>query len=196
MFFRYFEEGGNEYLTRTWLIDPDQVEAQASKAAPARGKEPWNGRDFYVAIGEGVHRNWEDCRKYGFVSAGGGRRYTSPLEQLAPGARIFAYVPQRGYVGVGIVREAPVDVRAFKVTTDGGDVPLLDVPDLRAPNMAEYADDPRRVERVVRVKWVKALSSAEQAVWEKGMYANQNSATKLRNKFTLDKLVERFGLDG
>jgi hypothetical protein len=30
------------------------------------------------------------------------------------------------------------------------------------------------------------------AVWEKGMYANQNTVTKLRNKFTLDRLAERF----
>lgn len=195
VFFRYFQEGENEYLARTWLIDPDQVEAQASKAVPAKGKEPWNGMDFYVNIGEGIHRNWEDCRKYGFVSAGGGRQFTSPLEQLAPGARIFAYVPQRGYVGVGIVREAPIDVRGFKVIIGGAETPLLDVADLRAPNMAEYADDPERVERVVRVEWLKTLPSAEQAVWEKGMYANPRTVTKLRNKFTLDKLVERFSLD-
>lgn len=195
VFFRYFEEGGNEYLARTWLIDPDQVEAQASKAAPAKGKEPWNGSDFYVNIGEGVHRNWEDCRRYGFVSAGGGRQFTSPLEQLAPGTRVFAYIPQRGYVGVGIVREAPVDVRDFKVGIYGAETPLLHVPDLQAPNMAEYADDPERVERVVRVEWLKALPSTKQPVWEKGMYANPRTVTKLRNKFTLDRLVERFDLE-
>jgi len=74
VFFRHFEEGGNEYLTRIWLIDPNQVEAQASKAPAAkRGREPWNGKDFYVSIGEGDSRSWEDSRRYGFVSAGGGR---------------------------------------------------------------------------------------------------------------------------
>ena len=104
-------------------------------------------------------------------------------------------MPRKGYVGVGIVRETPVDVREFKVVINGVETPLLDVPDLRAPNMAEYADDPERVECVVRVEWLKTLASTEQSVWEKGMYANQNSATKLRNKFTLDKLVERFGLN-
>ena len=34
--FRYFKESENEYLARTWLIDQNQVEAQASKAASPR----------------------------------------------------------------------------------------------------------------------------------------------------------------
>lgn len=193
--FRYFKESENEYLARTWLIDPNQVEAQASKAASAKGgnREPWNGRDFYVAIGEGSHRSWEDCRKYGFVSAGGGRWYTATLEQLFPEARVFAYIPEKGYVGVGTVKEAVVPVRDFKVTINGTEMPILDVP-LEAPGMEEYADDSERSERLVRVEWLKTLP-AKEAVREKGMYANQNSATKLRNKFTLDKLTEYFALD-
>ena len=74
VFFRHFKEGDNEYLVRSWLIDPDQAEAQSSRApAPKGGKEAWNGVDFYAAIGEGPHRRWEDCRRYGFVSAGQGR---------------------------------------------------------------------------------------------------------------------------
>ena len=60
--------------------------------------------------------------------------------------------------------------------------------------MGEYADDSERSERLVRVEWLKTLP-AKEAVQEKGMYANPNSATKLRNKFTLDKLTEYFALD-
>jgi len=97
VFFRHYEECGNEYLARTWLIDPYQVEAQASKTpATKRGKEPWNGKDFYVSIGEGPHRSWQDCRRYGFVSAGQSRRFNAPLNNLAPGTRVFAYVPKNG----------------------------------------------------------------------------------------------------
>jgi hypothetical protein len=97
VFFRHFKEGDNEYLVRSWLIDPDQAEAQSSRApVPKGGKEAWNGLDFYAAIGEGHHRRWEDCRKYGFVSAGQGRWYSASLHQLAPGARVFACIPKRG----------------------------------------------------------------------------------------------------
>jgi hypothetical protein len=59
--------------------------------------------------------------------------------------------------------------------------------------MEENADDPDLSEYLVGVEWLKTLS-AQEAIWEKGMYANQNSATKLRNKFTLDRLAEHFGL--
>lgn len=41
-----------------------------------------NGTDFYVAFGEGEHRNWDDAVKYGFVSAGGGPCYSRTLESL------------------------------------------------------------------------------------------------------------------
>ncbi|WP_306304855.1 hypothetical protein [Piscicoccus intestinalis] len=33
---------------------------------------------------------------------------------------------------------------------------------------------------------------AEQAYWEKGMFANQNSACKLRQEFTLERLAQHF----
>jgi hypothetical protein len=194
VFFRHFKEGDNEYLVRSWLIDPDQAEAQASKAPiPKGGKEAWNGVDFYAAIGEGPHRRWEDCRRYGFVSAGQGRWYSASLHQLAPGARVFACIPKRGYVGVGTVTEGVVRVRDFRVVVDGVQRPILDIEDLEAPNMDENADDPELSEYLVRVEWFETRP-AQEAIWEKGMYANQNSATKLRNKFTLDRLAEHFGL--
>lgn len=56
--------------------------------------------------------------------------------------------------------------------------------DLTAENSAEY---------VVPVRWIKALPKSD-AIWEKGFFANQNSACKLRSRFTLDELVRRFDL--
>jgi hypothetical protein len=47
---------------------------------------------------------------------------------------------------------------------------------------------------VVPVRWL-ATRPREEAVWERGMFANQNSACKLRNRFTLDELVRQFDLD-
>jgi hypothetical protein len=37
--------------------------------------------------------------------------------------------------------------------------------------------------------------AADKAVWEKGMFANQNSACKMRSTFTIERLVQNFGLD-
>ena len=48
-------------------------------------------------------------------------------------------------------------------------------------------------EWIVPVRWVKHRPR-EQAFWKTGMFANQNSATKLRNRFTLDLLTTEFGL--
>ena len=44
------------------------------------------------------------------------------------------------------------------------------------------------------VAWHETRSPA-QAVWEKGMFANQNSACKLRNAFTLEILYRAFGIE-
>jgi hypothetical protein len=46
----------------------------------------------------------------------------------------------------------------------------------------------------VPVRWLKQRPR-EKAFWKTGMFANQNSATKLRNRFTLDQLTAEFGLD-
>ena len=48
-------------------------------------------------------------------------------------------------------------------------------------------------EFVLPVEWVRTRSR-EDNFWEKGMFANQNSACKLRNRFTLDRLTSAFGL--
>jgi hypothetical protein len=61
--------------------------------------------------------------------------------------------------------------------------------------MGEHADDPDRSEYVVKVEWIKTLP-VDKAIWEKGMFANQNSACKLRNKFTLERLSALFQLEG
>ena len=49
-------------------------------------------------------------------------------------------------------------------------------------------------EWVVPVMWFTTVP-AKQAFWEKGMFANQNSACKLRQEFTLDRLAQHFKID-
>jgi len=107
VFFRHFEADGSNFLARSWLIDPENVEV-TEPARRKKKKEPWNERDFYVSLGVGEHRRWTDCKRYGFISAGQGEWYSRTLKQLFPGARIFVCIPKEGYVGVGIVQEERV----------------------------------------------------------------------------------------
>ncbi|MDG0810617.1 endonuclease NucS domain-containing protein [Cohnella rhizosphaerae] len=166
VFFRYFKAGENEYLARSWLLDPNQVEAQSSKANSSKtGKQPWNGRDFYVSLGDGPFRSWEDCRKYGYISAGQGRWYSNTLSQLNPGSRIFACIPKTGYVGVGIVQDTVVPIKDFTVQIEGKPTPLIEA-DLEV-RMDIDINDPDLCEYVVRVEWQKTVSKT-QAYWEKG----------------------------
>lgn len=154
--------------------------------------EEWNGRDFYVSLGVGIHRTWEDCRRYGFISAGQGSWYSNTLKALEPGHRVFVYIPKTGYVGVGNVTAPAVPVRDFVVEVDGHPRPILEAP-LKAPHMDENADDPETSEYVVRVDWIKTLPESN-PVREKGMFANQNSACRLTHTFTRETLLERFNL--
>lgn len=193
VFFQYFKDGDGEYLSRSWLIDPVQVEKQASKTAKVRNRASWNGTDYYVSFGEGPTRHWGDAIKYGFISAGGAKWFSNTLFQLHPGARIFVLIPKEGYVGVGIVKEDVVPVKDFLVDVDGVPTPILDLP-FQAPEMGKHADDMERSEYLVRVQWIKTLPT-NQGVWEKGMFANQNSACKLRSQFTIERLTDIFRLD-
>ncbi len=193
VFFQYFKEGQSEYLSRSWLIDPVQVETQASKVVKSRGKEQWNGVDFYISFGDDKRRNWEDAVKYGYIAAGGGKWYSNTLSLLPVGARVFVCVPKVGYVGVGIVKDEVVRVNDFMVDVDGKPTPILQLPH-NAPDMGKDSNNPELSEYLVRVDWINT-KPIEEAIWEKGMFANQNSACKLRNKFTVERLTEIFELN-
>jgi len=185
--------GGGDVLIR--LTREEQVDyvlslVQQAYELQTHGKE--EGRDFYVAVGEGEHRTWEDCVRYGFVSAGHGRWYSKPLEQLTPGSRVFVHIPGKGYTGVGTVQDAVVRVMDFKVKVDGQEVPILEAP-LKAPNMGEHRDDPELSEYVVRIEWQKTLT-LDEAIWEKGLFANQTIVCRLRDDWTLQRLRAGFDL--
>jgi hypothetical protein len=192
VFFQYFKDGEGEYLSRSWLIDPVEAEKQASKTVKSRNRASWNGTDYYVSFGEGPARHWGDAVNYGFISAGGTKWFSNTLFQLHPGARIFVLIPKQGYVGVGIVKEDAVPVKDFLVDLNGAPTPILNMPNL-PPEMDRQVDDMERCEYLVRVEWIKTLPM-DQGIWEKGMFANQNSACKLRSQFTIERLTEIFQL--
>ncbi len=193
VFFRVFRDGSNEYLSRAWLADPIQIEA---KVEEKREKLPWNG-EFYASFGVDQNRDWEEARKYGFISAGGGAWYSRSLGLLEPGGRVWVNIPGGvGYVGVGVVKELVVPIDEFMVDAGNGKlVPITSLP-LRAANHTTVAKDPDKAEHMVRIEWIKTVPIPE-AVREKGFFGNQNSAAKPRAKrwsFTVDRLKQRFGV--
>jgi hypothetical protein len=192
VFFRYFEDGDHQYLARTWLIDPKEAEGRTQAPGGGRKKEqPWNGEDFYVSFGDdGTGRSWEDAVKYGFVSGGGGPWYSRSLNVLQPGKRVFVHLPGEGYVGVGIVTSTSAMAKDFVPT--GYDQPLFELP-LSGSGIRHDPDDPDKAEWVVGVEWVRSLARTD-AIWEQGMFANQNTACKMRSQFTIERLTERFSL--
>ena len=72
-------------------------------------------------------------------------------------------------------------------------MPFLEAPH-KAQNPELGVDDSELSEYVVRVEWIKTLDR-NNAYKEKGLFGNQNTVTKLRNRLTLEKLIEHFGLE-
>lgn len=198
VFFSYLEDDDRRYLARSWLARDDDSEGGATASGKSKkGKRAeWNGRDWFVSFGAySGGRVWEDGRTHGFVSAGGGAWYSRTLRELPVDSRINVHVPQKGYVAVGVTAGLAQRFDEALVDVDGAKVSLATMPltgtyvhsDDGTPESDEMA------EWVVPVRWLTTVP-VEQAYWEKGMFANQNSACKLRQEFTLQRLAQHFDL--
>jgi len=101
LFFEYLDDGGREYLARSWLTDP---ELEAPSKSGGKKQAPWNGADFFVAVGENDERNWDDMVRYGFVQRGTGTntagRWRASLKARASGRRCRAAVPREGLMAM------------------------------------------------------------------------------------------------
>lgn len=193
VFFQVFSHGTEQLLSRAWLIDPGETQANVAAATATKGeKEPWNG-EFYVSFGDATSRSWDDARNFGFISGGGGSWYSQTLKLLSPGDRVWVKIPKKGYVGVGRVLESVQSVNDFIVQTESGGQPAL----LALKHADKYrlsANDPDRAEYFVRVKWLDAIAES-QAVNEVGLFGNQNTVcqpTTPKWRHTVDRLKSFF----
>ena len=187
--FQIFSHGTDQFLSRSWLLDPVQTQANVA-AHPAGTNEPWNG-EFYCSFGDSAERSWEDAVEFGFICAGGGSWYTRTLQLLSPNDRIWVNVPGTGYVGVGVVTGAVEPVSTFQVTTLAGLKPILDVAK-KGHYHVEFANDLDKCEYFVPVKWLQTVPLAN-AIHKLGMFGNQNSVcrpTAQRWRITVDRLKE------
>jgi len=196
LFFKVFQNGEEQFLSRAWLIDPSETQTNAAQAITSVNgstKEPWNG-EFYASFGDPHSRVWEEARRYGFISAGGGSWYSQTLKQLQPGDRVWVNIPKTGYVGVGLVQSAIEPASSFMVNTDDGEKLAMDVLKFGA-RYRDNADDPDKSEYFVSVKWLETHSEQE-AVTEVGFFGNQNTVcrpTAPRWRHTIEKLKRYFG---
>jgi Endonuclease NucS len=185
LFFTFFKTASGEFVGRAWLQDPEAMQERTL----ARNRPPWSGF-YFMNVGEGRYRNWDDCRQYGFLSAGQGERYGNAMKKLKPGDLVFAYMKETGYVGFGTVTQPATMVRDF--VPAGSDKKLLDLP-LKQPGLSENDDDPTLSEWVVGVKWEKTFER-DQAKRFPGIFSNQNIVCLLRNAATVDFLRREFGI--
>ncbi len=195
LFFQVFQHGEHQLLSRTWLIDPSETQANAAVGTSAVGeKEPWNG-EFYVSFGDTTSRSWDDARKYGYISAGGGIWYSQTLKLLSPGDRVWVNIPKKGYVGVGIVEQAVQPASAFMVPTAQGEQSVMDVTQ-HGERYKATAEAPETSEYFVRVQWLQTVDAAK-AFNEVGLFGNQNTVcqpTTPKWRHTVDRLKTVFGI--
>jgi len=193
VFFQVFQHGDEQLLSRVWLIDPGETQANAASTSRNRGeKEPWNG-EYYVSFGDTSSRSWEDARQFGFISAGGPSWYSQTLRLLSPGDRVWVRIPKTGYVGVGRVTEAVRPVKEFTVQTPSGERPALEVLK-HADRYKLNLDDPEKTEYLVRVVWLDTVPESG-AVNEVGLFGNQNSVcrpTTPKWRHTVEQLKTHF----
>lgn len=189
----YLDSDGELFIKPETIIPlpeaKDYIERKELKQRVTSSKQgDWTGY-WFVNVGEGPHRTWEDNVKFGFVGAGQGKRYSSALYRLAVGDKIYAYMKGLGYVGFGEVTTPAVMIRDFVVPET--DTPLLEA-GLKAAHANENSEDEELSEWVVGVKWIKTVPKT-QTITFSGVFANQNVVCKLRHEQTLKFLHQKLG---
>jgi hypothetical protein len=153
------------------MLDPLRIQESAASTS-AGPSEPWNG-EFYANFGDGPTRSWSDAVKFGFISAGGQAWYSGTLNLLRPGDRIWVKVPGSGFVGVGRVTGLSQHASEFKVKTDDGERPVLEVAK-GGTYHRECQADSEQSEYFVPVRWLQTVLLGD-AVQELGFFGNQNT---------------------
>lgn len=183
LFFNCFSNDGKEFLSRTWLIDPTFLREAKTSDCP---NNTWNG-EYYVSFGVGDSRCWDEARKFGFISAGGGDWYTNTLSMLEPGNRVWVNIPGTGYVGVGIVKGSAQSPEEFKPE---GNKSILYL-SKNSNNIKQHG------EIFVPVEWVDTVP-IDSAIKEKGFFGNQNTVARPKAQkwdFTINTLHRFFNTE-
>lgn len=149
---------------------------------------------YYVNVGEGETRHWDDCKRFSFLAAGGHNpSWRKQISALVEGDIVAAYLTGYGYVGVGRVLNRAVPYSQF--LHEG--LPLA-TQDLVQPNLAHDAADLETCEYIVSVDWKVAVVRAEAKRISKkdGHYAPQRVRASLDDQpATLAFVGKSFDVD-
>jgi len=172
LFFSAFADGGNQYLSRAWMIDPEDNQERAANRASA--KLSWNG-EYYVSFSN--DRPWQSARTFGFIAGGTALWYSRTLDMLSEGDRFWVNMPGVGFVGVGRVTGEKVraDQNSFVSRHDGGAYRYDELPE-PYPQVDPERDD-EDAEYLVPVEWEYTVDR-DNAVNEVGLFGNQNTVCK------------------
>ena len=146
---------------------------------------------YYVNVGEGNNRCWEDCRQFGYMSAGQHPKYSDPIRTLEIGDIVAAYLKRYGYVGIGRVTKKAVRANSFKINGK-----LLSRYNLKMPNIYTNADN-ENSEFMVKVDWIKSVDRKD-AKWKSKskLFSSQLIKASLENQQrTVDFLESEFEID-
>lgn len=189
LFFEIYKCGNERLISRAWF----EEDVEESNSPNASQNLAWNN-EYYVSFGDGDKRTWKDAKKYGFISAGGGKWYTQTLEKLSVGDRVWANIPHVGYVGVGKVSEKKKIADDVEFYHNGQSTPMKNLP-LKGNYF--YSSDPETAEYVVKIDWIKTVESSN-AVRESGFFGNQNTVCcpeSSRWDFTIQRLKKLWGIN-
>jgi hypothetical protein len=146
---------------------------------------------FYVNVGEGEHRCWEDCKKFGFLSAGQDVKWSDPLKTLNKGDIVVAYLKSHGYVGIGRVLHEAVPINNFKFENK-----IFKESDLKVPNIFENSEN-EKSEYLVKIDWICSVEKSD-AKWKKksNLFTTQLIKASLDNQLqTIEFLQKEFGVN-
>ena len=164
-----------------------QTKAQSRRLAGKPAGAPTGY--WFVNVGEerGPHRSWDDCKRYGYISAGGSQKSIDKIRRLTTGVPIFAYMKGKGYVGVGRVRAEAVPLKEFTVDNK----PLLEMDLVHEPNF-EVIHDLDRTEWCVAIEWAKTLDR-DKAVGLSDF--RRGTACEIRQHDVVQRLLDAFGIN-
>lgn len=150
---------------------------------------------YFVNVGEreGKTRNWDDCRKYGFMAAGQNwKKWGSKLYVLNRGDIVAAYLKDFGFVGIGRVTGTAQPVTSFRFNGR----PLSAFP-LVQPNICtSNVGNGNECDHLITIEWIKSVPR-EKAKWVKksGLFSKQHIVASLEGQpKTLKFLEQEFGI--
>ncbi|MCA9191083.1 MAG: GIY-YIG nuclease family protein [Planctomycetales bacterium] len=140
---------------------------------------------YFYSVGENERRNWDDYRRYNFISAGAGPRYRDAMLGFNKGDFVVAHMGGLGFVGIAKILAEALPVKQFKVRGE----PLLKKR-LEGDMKRNYLE-PDYSEYVCAVKWIKKVDR-ENAHWEPniGLFARPIVRASLDNQPSTIEFLE------